>query len=258
VAANAFLEGLARRRRVEGLPALAVGFGAISDAGYLARNAGVNQALSQRLGRSALSAAEALEGLEALLRCDPRDVKNAVFNFARVDWSLARKELGIIKTPLFDELQLDEASSEGAALAAGELLSQLRELPDVEVQARVADMIAESITRTLRLPSGDIDRNRALSEFGMDSLMMLELRMAVEEKMGIEIPLMSLTASLTIVEISRRLTTMLRSKDKAIMPGQVSVLAQEHIDIPANLSETEVAATVAAVSRRAKAVDRIL
>ena len=258
VAANAFLEGLARRRRFEGLRALAVGFGAISDVGYLARNAGVNQALSQRLGRSAFRAAEALDGLEELLGCDPHDITNAVFDFARVDWGMARKELSIIKTPLFEDLQLNEASGEGASLAAGELLSQLHELPDTEVQAKLADIIADSITRTLRLPDGDVDRNRALSEFGMDSLMMLELRMAVEERMGIEIPLMSLTASLTITEISRRLTTMLRNQDKAAMPGQVSVLAQEHIEIPEHLSENEFAATAAAVTRRAKAVDRIL
>ena len=56
VAANAFLEGLARRRRAEGLPALAVGFGAISDVGYLARNADVNAALNEPSVRSALDA----------------------------------------------------------------------------------------------------------------------------------------------------------------------------------------------------------
>lgn len=257
VAANAFLEGLARRRRAEGLRALAVGFGAISDVGYLARNADVNQALSQRLGRSALQAAEALDGLEELLRCDPSDITKAVFDFARVDWSMARKELSIVQTPLFGDIQLGETSGEGASLS-GEMLSHLRELPDAEVQAKLADIIADSITRTLRLPAGDVDRNRALSDFGMDSLMMLELRMAVEEKMGIEIPLMSLTASLTIAEISKRLTTMLRNQDKDIVPGQVSVLAQEHIEIPEHLSESDFAATAAAVTRRAKAVDRIL
>lgn len=258
VAANAFLEGLARCRRVEGLPALAVGFGAISDAGYLARNASVNQTLSQRLGRSALSANEALDGLEALLRCDPHDVRHAAMQFARVDWSMARKELRTVNTPLFKKLQLDDAAGDGGSIAAAELLNQLRELPDEEVQVRLGDLMAESITRTLRLPAGEIDRNRALSEFGMDSLMMLELRMAVEEKMGIEIPLMSLTSSLTVTDISKRLTTMLRNHDKTVMTGQMSVLAQEHIEVPVDLSEADVAATAAAVARRAKAVERIL
>ena len=78
------------------------------------------------------------------------------------------------------------------------------------------------------------------------------------EQMGIEIPLMSLTASLSISEISKRLTGILRSQDKVLMSGQMSVLAQEHVEIPAALSEAEVAATAAVVARRAKSVGRIL
>jgi NADPH:quinone reductase-like Zn-dependent oxidoreductase/acyl carrier protein len=258
VAANGYLDGLARRRRAEGLPALAVGFGAIGDVGYLARNAQAGAALSQRLGRSTLTAAEALAGLEALLQTDPHDVTAAAVVFARVDWALARKELKLVRSSLFERLQLEDIASDGSSLAVAELLRQLRDLPDIEVQAKLADLIDESIVRTLRLPAGEVDRNRPLSEFGMDSLMMLELRMAVEEQMGIEIPLMSLTSSLTIFEISKRLTGILRSQDKALMSGQMSALAQEHIEIPTSLSDAEVAATAAAVARRAKSVDRIL
>ena len=258
VAANGYLDGLARRRRSEGLPALAVAFGAIGDVGYLARNEQAGAALSQRLGRSTLTAAEALSGLEALLQGNPHDVSAAAVVFARLDWALARKELKIVRSPLFSPLQLDDMAGDGASLATAELLQRLRDMPDVEVQAKLADLIAESIVRTLRLPAGEIARDRPLSEFGMDSLMMLELRMAVEEQMGIEIPLMSLTSSLTVAEISKRLTGILRSQDKALMSGQMSVLAQEHVEIPAALSEAEVAATAAAVARRAKSVDRIL
>src|SRR5690606_29168003 len=46
VAANGYLEGLARARRSEGLPGLAVAFGAISDKGYLARNDEVGDLLA--------------------------------------------------------------------------------------------------------------------------------------------------------------------------------------------------------------------
>lgn len=258
VAANGYLDGLARRRRAEGLPALAVGFGAIGDVGYLARHEQVGAALSQRLGRSTLTAAEALSGLEALLQGDPHDVSAAAVVFARVDWALARKELKLVRSPLFASLQLDDIAGDGSSFATAELLQRLRDMPDIEVQVKLADLIAESIVRTLRLPAGEIARDRPLSEFGMDSLMMLELRMAVEEQMGIEIPLMSLTSSLTVAEISKRLTGILRSQDKALMSGQMSVLAQEHVEIPAALSEAEVAATAAAVARRAKSVDRIL
>ena len=99
VGANAFLEGLARRRRAEGLPALAVSWGAIGDVGYLARNSGVNRALAQRLGSTSLTAVEALAGLELLLAGDGRDVRGAVVGYARMDWSLVRKELSTMREP---------------------------------------------------------------------------------------------------------------------------------------------------------------
>ena len=258
VAANAFLEGLAQRRRAEGLPALAVSWGAIGDVGYLARNADVNRALAQRLGSTSLSAAEALAGLELLLAGDGRDVRGAAVGYARIDWSLVRKELAIARTPLFEDMQLKDPAADGASMAAEELLRMLRELPEEEVQAKLADIVVANITRTLRLPTGDVDRNRALSEFGMDSLMMLELRTAVEEAMGIEIPLMSLTSSLTVIDVSKRLASMLRNQEKALMSGQMSALTQGHVSVPESASQAEIAAAAAAVAQRAKTVDGVL
>jgi len=258
VAANAFLEGLAQRRRAEGLPALAVSWGAIGDVGYLARNAGVNRALAQRLGGTSLTAAEALAGLELLLAGDGRDVRGGAVAYARIDWSLVRKELALAGSPLFEDMQLKGAAADGASVAAEELLRMLRELPEEEVQGKLADIVVANITRTLRLPTGDIDRNRALSEFGMDSLMMLELRTAVEEAMGIEIPLMSLTSSLTVIDVSKRLASMLRNQEKALMSGQMSALTQGHVAVPESASEAEIAAAAAAVAQRAKTVDGVL
>ncbi|HJQ60218.1 MAG TPA: type I polyketide synthase, partial [Vineibacter sp.] len=258
VAANAYLEGLAQRRRAEGLPGLAVSWGAIGDVGYLARNAAVNRAWSQRLGGAALSATDALAGLEALLALDGGDVRGAALGYARMDWAMVRKELLIAKTGLFEDLRLKDAASDGASMAAEELMRMLRELPEVEVHAKLADLIVSNITRTLRLPNADVDRNRPLSELGMDSLMMLELRGAVEEAMGIEIPLMSLTSSLTVVDVAKRLATMLRTQENALMSTQMSTLTQGHLEVPDSASDVQVATAAAAVAQRAKTVDGIL
>ena len=92
----------------------------------------------------------------------------------------------------------------------------------------------------------------------MDSLMMLELRTAVEEAMGIEIPLMSLTSSLTVIDVSKRLASMLRNQEKALMSGQMSALTQGHVSVPETASEAEIAAAAAAVAQRAKTVDGLL
>ena len=67
VAANTALEALARRRRAEGRPALAVAWGPIADAGYLAERPETRDALARRLGAKPISAAEALAGLPAMI-----------------------------------------------------------------------------------------------------------------------------------------------------------------------------------------------
>jgi acyl carrier protein len=235
-----------------------VSWGAIADVGYLAQNADVNRALSQRMGNASLTASEALEGLDALLARDGRDVRGAAVGYARLDWSLVRKELALSRTPLFEDMQLEDTTADGSSMEAGELLRTLRDLPDAEVQEKLADIVVSTIARTLRISSVDVDRGRALSEFGMDSLMMLELRTAMEEELGIEITLMSLTSSLTVADVSKRLTAMLRNREKSLISGQMSALAQAHLSTFDTASEGEIAATVAAVAQHAKAVDGVL
>ena len=99
VAANGYLEGLARARRKLGLPALAVGFGAISDTGFLARNTDVNDMLSKRIGKTGMTAAQALDYVEDHLARDPGTVDAAVVAIAELDMAMAR-HLRTVASPL--------------------------------------------------------------------------------------------------------------------------------------------------------------
>ena len=67
VAANGYLQGLMRRRRALGLPGLAVGWGAIADAGVLARDAEGAAKLERISGIVAMRATEALSYLQRLM-----------------------------------------------------------------------------------------------------------------------------------------------------------------------------------------------
>ena len=91
VAANGFMEGLARRRKALGLPALAVAWGAIGDVGVLARNRAVMETLAGRVGVTPMDArrsldlmAEALEGQgSSTRRCRPGHCLDALGQGAR-------------------------------------------------------------------------------------------------------------------------------------------------------------------------------
>ena len=61
------MEAVAERRHAEGLPALAVTWGPIADAGYLTRMERVSEALERLLGNAHMAADAALEACPALL-----------------------------------------------------------------------------------------------------------------------------------------------------------------------------------------------
>ena len=87
-AANAFLDALARHRRGKGLTALCVDWGAISDAGYLARTPEVARYLEDH-GVTPMPAESALGRLDRLLRQEV-----AAIVVADVDW----RRIGKVRT----------------------------------------------------------------------------------------------------------------------------------------------------------------
>lgn len=253
VAANAYLEGLARARRAAGLPAVAIAWGAIGDAGYLARNLATNEMLATRLGKQTLTARAALEGLGLVLDAAPDE---AVLAFARIDWAAARRELPIMATPLATEVATSGADTAADGMADGQLIAMIQGLDHAQAQKIVVDLLAGEISRILRLPAEEIDPSRPLTEIGMDSLMALELRMAAEQKLGVDIPLLSLANGATLGDIARRIVEKALARDGG---GEVSAEAElaaaRHVD--GELDE-HMTAVVNAVEARAGNVKRLI
>jgi phthiocerol/phenolphthiocerol synthesis type-I polyketide synthase C len=222
VVANGFLEGLARRRRAEKLPALAVAWGPIADAGVLARDAATGAKLARRTGRSGLKAADALAHLGRLLCRDPR--AEAIVVCASIDWRMASRELKTLKAPLFAMLRSGSAEVRAAAVDIAELLAGKT---DAEARDLVTDLIASQVAAILRVASSsDIDPRRPLSDIGMDSLMGLELKMAVEDRFGIEVPLMVMTAGKSLADIVAHLVAELRPAGGAPSAAMSAALRQ--------------------------------
>ena len=253
VAANAYLEALARKRRAEGKAGLAVAWGAISDAGYLARNTDVNDMLSRKLGRHALGAREALDGLGRLLVHSP----DAAIAYARIDWASAQKELALLATPLFADLASDleaESSEGGAEIDVGELISGLDRPQAIET---VAKLLSGEIARILRLPAEEIERHRPLAEIGMDSLMALELRMAAEQRLGIDIPLMSIANGATLSDIAGKVTARVLGEEESGISADMETLSQRHIDHETAGSE-DMTAIAAAIEEKSQTLRNFL
>ena len=206
VAANLALEALARRRRAEGLPALAVAWGPIEDAGYLAERPETRDALARRLGAKPMPAAQALAALPAMLASDL-----PVVAFAETSWSEARRFLPILAAPLFADIRDDEAGPP----RDDSLIERLAGLGQEEAVALLKTAIAEEAANILRLPPAAVDPLRPLSEMGMDSLMAVELRLALESRLRVDLPLMSLAEGTSVASIATRLANAVAARPQA-------------------------------------------
>lgn len=180
-AANDFLEGLAAHRRGLGLPALSVQWGAVGDAGTLVERADLRRHV-ERMGLVAVPAAEALETLGALLALE---APGAVV--ARVDWPRLARALGGTR-PVFADLV--GGPVEGAVAESGHLVQRLRE--------RLAGVVGVTADR--------VDPARPLTDLGLDSLMMFEVRNWLSDSLGVGVSAAELLKGPTLEELAASLS----------------------------------------------------
>ena len=227
VAANGFMEGLARQRRRKGLPALAVAWGAIGDVGMLARNKAVMETLSSRVGVTPMEARRCLDLMAEALESQGPSPDAAVVAIAAMHWGKARERLATLRSPSYAGLASDQQAEAGAVATIN--IAALLKGGDVDaVRKTVSDAIVEDIARILRLPKDDISRVRQLSEIGLDSLMGVELGASLQERFGLDSPPAGISSGLTVNELAETLIQAVSAPmDEAA--GVALSLAQKHV-----------------------------
>jgi len=222
VAANTWLEALARHRLGLGLPATSVMWGIISDTGFLARNSKFKEALQSRMGGSALHSSIALKSLEWLL-VNGRSGE-AVLDF---DWKSLHRFLPSAAAPKFSELALQVGDADHADNQAENIHKLLAEFSDTDLLASFAEMLKQEVGEILRVPPDKIDASRAIHLMGLDSLMGVELIGALESRFGIRLPVMALSESPTIDKLAARILAQLRSQEEPeAAASEAEVLSQ--------------------------------
>ncbi|PST21171.1 beta-ketoacyl synthase [Rhizobium sp. JAB6] len=222
VMANGYLEGLARARRAAGRPALAVGFGAIADKGFLARNIEVNDLLSKRIGKAALKARDALEQVERYMLADRGAVDAAAVMIAEIDWNAARL-LPIAGRSLFEPLMRHagshQALNEGNSIDLRELI---RGKSEEEAQAALHALVAAEIAAILRVTEDTVTPDKVLKDIGLDSLMAMELGMSFQQKTGFDIPLSGVGEGTTVGYVVSRLRDRVMNRNGDSAAGDVA------------------------------------
>ena len=240
-AANGYLQGLVARRRAAGLPGLAVGWGAISDAGLLARDPHNAARLARLAGVEAMTSRAALSYLATLLG---QPATQATVPCALFHAGDAQQRFKLLRTPAFAGV-----FAGGDAVAAGEagLATRIAGKSDGDARALVAALVAADVGRIFRLPPDEVEMTRPLDELGLDSMMSLDLRMSIEKRFGIELPVMAISTGVSVNELAVRLIASLRTGEQPAEDASQQILQRHGIQdasVAASLAET------AAVTRR--------
>jgi acyl transferase domain-containing protein/NADPH:quinone reductase-like Zn-dependent oxidoreductase/acyl carrier protein len=232
VAANFALEALARERRADGLPATCVRWGPIDDVGFLARNLKIKEALQSRMGGTALQSTAALDALEAMLVADRSDL-----GVLDLDWRALGRSLPSATAAKFIDLARGTGEEPGEDEGSMDVRRMLNELSEEQLRAAVIDLLKGEIGEILRLPADKIDAEQPLHQMGLDSLMGVELVVAVEGRFGVRLPVMALSESPTIAKLAGWIIKHLRGEeavneeadpDEFKMRAQVEKLAGQH------------------------------
>lgn len=216
VAANCMLETLAAWRRKQGLPAQVIGWGPIGDTGMLTRNPKARQLLLQRLGISATASEDAMTWLE---QCLVKDVPHSAY--FGLNWQ-NRADLPVLASPRFSllrPLQSDEAAEGGSVLEA------IRGAAPAEGERLVADVLLAEAAHILRLPADKLSADDPLAGQGMDSLMAVELALAVEQKFELTGYAMPLTDKTTARQLAKSIYALIAGSD-AEKEAQVDIVDQ--------------------------------
>ncbi|MCG6883121.1 MAG: SDR family NAD(P)-dependent oxidoreductase, partial [Silicimonas sp.] len=201
VAANLELEALARARKAEGLPALAVAWGPIGDVGYLDRAEGVKEIIERKLGRT-MQAGEALDALAEAMADDPA---RTTVTIAAVDWARLKNDIAVVSEPLFEfmDLRQEPTNAEGVIDLAALLASE----GEAKTRGKLVDLLRREAAQIMRIAPAEIDVDRELVDLGFDSLMGMSLKMAMEERMGAATPLTSVAHGMTLSKLAHAIVS---------------------------------------------------
>ncbi len=237
--ANAFLDAFAHYRRALGLPALSINWGPWAETGMAAKHNAARGSNWNAGGVRALSKAEGFAALAALL--PQADAQVAVFP---VDWPRFAREFAHTRLPdLLQEVlatkspakKVDEPSHEWLHLQE-RLAAALA--PDRE--PLMIDFVRAQFCQALGLPRDTaIEPQKGFFEMGMDSLMAVELKNLLAQKIAKPLPRTLAFEFPSLQMLARYLMHDLLPRNGRAESKPQAQVAEAEAESLAQLSETE-------------------
>lgn len=185
--------------------------------------------LKARIGGVELPAERALDMLERAL-LDDRDVIAAL----DLDWRTIRRALFVADRPKFALIDADAGEETGDESPAAQVDALMGAKTPDEIRAVAADVVRRQVARILRADVDRLDRRRPIVEFGLDSLMAVELVLSIEQQLAVKLPAMAVSEGASIDTLAERIAATLAGTEGAGAAGDgtraaIDSLALRHV-----------------------------
>lgn len=208
-AANTFLDAFARYRRSLGLPATTVDIGAVDGIGYLARNQDLKQAM-ERQGFDFTHADRLMRLLDFAIAHPTRDPCQAHIVTGLGAWH-PDGALPALRAPLFSRYRLLSARGSTTASSSDTLRNTIKQSTSlsVAVAAILAALVNYIVDRT-GIPVENVSTARGLHDYGIDSLVAVELRNWIAKDMEAVVPILELLGAESLAALAAKIAARSR------------------------------------------------
>ncbi len=188
VAANAFLDAFAHYRRALGYPATTINLGALAEAGIVSRNERVAK-MFESSGVKGISTETALREIARITQSGPTQI-----GLIDLDWGSWGRVFTVSRDSSRFARLMPSSSEGGAQNLNGQtaLLERIGALEGGERLAAIRTELIDVVADLLRLSPDKVDVKASTSELGMDSLVFLELQLAISNRFDVELSSMEL------------------------------------------------------------------
>jgi acyl carrier protein len=123
-----------------------------------------------------------------------------------LSWSRLAALPNLAKSPKYAAMRdlLTVAVGGDSARDAAELGDLLAGKSPDEALATVTQLVVKQVAGVMRMSAAKLDLNQSLIDLGMDSLMVVELQLALEQQLGVSIPTLELMDIATVGKLARR------------------------------------------------------
>ncbi len=199
-AGNVFLEGLAHHRRSLGLEALTINWGALSGAGFVARNE-KTAAYLDAIGMKSINIEEALRVIRRMLQHESSQVLAS-----RADWRLWNRAIAYVgESNTFESVSKEQ----GEEAAGGSIGPRVMAAPPEARAPMVQTFIADNMAAVCSIDADGIDFDTPLTSLGLDSLMAVELMNRIEGDIGLSVPMGKVLAGPSVRELAEIMLEMM-------------------------------------------------